>query len=286
MSTPQPKDHWSSEKYQNAANFVPQLATKVLQHLSPQPGDHILDIGCGDGQLTSALASQVGPTGRVLGLDASPSFITTATTTNPHATAGTCSYALQDCTQLASCAAAGAPASWDKAFSNAAMHWILRDAAARAPFFAAVHALLKPGGSFAFEMGGAGNVAELHAAFTGALTSEGGLTLAQARAASPWFFPSEAWMRRALGEAGFEVKVCESEYRPTRVTEERGDGSGGLEGWVRLMGAAFLEAVEGEGRRDAVVRAVCEWVEDVVRREEDGSRWIGYVRLRAVGVKR
>lgn len=282
MSTiQQPKDHWSAEKYQNAANFVPQLATKVLQHLSPQPGDHILDIGCGDGQLTSALASQVGPRGRVLGLDASASFIATAASTNRPAN---CSYALQDCTALASSTAV-TPGSWDKAFSNAAMHWILRDEAARKPFFAAVHGLLKPGGSLVFEMGGKGNVAELHAAFTGALTAVGGLTLAQARAASPWFFPSVDWMERALGEAGFEVQVCESEYRPTRLTEERGDGSGGLEGWVRLMGAAFLEAVEGEGRRDAVIRAVCGWVEDVVRREEDGSRWIGYVRLRAVGRK-
>jgi hypothetical protein len=48
-----------------------------------------------------------------------------------------------------------------------------------------------------------------------------------------------------------------------------------------------LEAVEGEERRERVVRSVCEWVEGAVHREEgDGSRWIGYVRLRAVGRKR
>lgn len=93
-------------------------------------------------------------------------------------------------------------------------------------------------------------------------------------------------MRNALEEAGFEVLVCESEYRPTRVTEKSEGEGGGLEGWVRLMGAAFLDAVEGEERREAVVRAVCEWVEGAVWREEDGGRWIGYVRLRAVGRKR
>ena len=88
-------------------------------------------------------------------------------------------------------------------------------------------------------------------------------------------------MRGVLEEAGFEVEVCESEYRPTKVTDD-----GGLEAWVRLMGAAFLDAVTGEETKENVVRAVCEWVEGSVFREEDGSRWMGYVRLRAVGRKR
>lgn len=90
-------------------------------------------------------------------------------------------------------------------------------------------------------------------------------------------------MRGALEQAGFDVLVCESEYRPTRLSDD-----GGLEAWVRLMGAAFLDAVTGDGaeeRREQVVRAVCEWVEGSVLRE-DGGRWIGYVRLRAMGRKR
>lgn len=275
------KDNWSAEKYKAAASFVPQLATKVTQYLDPKPGDHILDIGCGDGQLTATIAQSVTPNGLVLGLDASPSFITSAQNANTHPH---CSYALEDCTALTSNAIATST-KWDKAFSNAAMHWILREEATRDSFFADVFSLLKPGGSFVFEMGGKGNVAELHAAFTAALTTHGELVLAAARAASPWFFPSTEWMARALKAAGFEVEVCESEYRPTKVTEEKGDGSGGLEGWVRLMGAKFLEAVDGEEKREKVVKSVCEWVEDVVRREEDGSRSIGYVRLRAVGRK-
>lgn len=279
--TTETKDHWSAEKYNNAANFVPQLATKVLQYLSPSPGEHIVDIGCGDGQLTSKLAQHVTPTGRILGLDASASFIATAQASNTHQH---CSYALQDCTALSPDSLSAG--SWDKAFSNAAMHWILRAPETRQEFFTAVHDLLKPGGTFVFEMGGKGNVAELHAAFTAALTTHGGLSLAQARAANPWFFPSTDWMAQTLGKAGFDVEVCESEYRPTRLTEDRGDGSGGVEGWVRLMGAKFLEAVEGEEKREKVVKAVCEWVEDVIVREEDGSRWIGYVRLRAVGRRR
>lgn len=43
-----------------------------------QPGDHILDVGCGAGATSIALAEQTGATGRVLGLDISPDLIAAA----------------------------------------------------------------------------------------------------------------------------------------------------------------------------------------------------------------
>jgi hypothetical protein len=41
------------------------------------------------------------------------------------------------------------------------MHWILRPEKTREQFFLGVRNALKPGGVFAFEMGGMGNVAEV-----------------------------------------------------------------------------------------------------------------------------
>jgi spermidine synthase len=41
------------------------------------------------------------------------------------------------------------------------MHWILRPEEKREQFFRGVRNALKPGGVFAFEMGGMGNVAEV-----------------------------------------------------------------------------------------------------------------------------
>lgn len=273
-------DHWSSEKYKNAAGFVPQLTTKVVQYLSPQPDDSILDIGCGDAQLTSVIAQHVTGSGKILGLDASPSFIETARSNNKSSNS---QYELQDCTRLGE--HASIDGSWDKVFSNAAMHWILRNPDTRVSFFHDINKALKPGGKFVFEMGGKGNVPEVQTAFTAALTTVGGLSIEKAREASPWFFPSADWMSATLAQAGFNVEVCELEYRPTKLTAETQDGSGGIEGWVRLMGAQFLEAVE-QGKRDEVVRKVCEWIDGVIRREEDGSKWMGYVRLRAVARKK
>jgi ubiquinone/menaquinone biosynthesis C-methylase UbiE len=55
---------------------VPKLTQRVLQYLNPQPSDHILDVGCGDGKFTANFASSVT---EVYGVDASPSFISSAT---------------------------------------------------------------------------------------------------------------------------------------------------------------------------------------------------------------
>ena len=250
----------------------------MLSYLSASPNDRILDIGCGDGPLTPSIAESV-PQGYVLGLDASSNFITTAKARH---TAPNCAYKLQDCTKLASCPVA-VNGSWDKVFSNAALHWILRDPRTRLDVFRDIHAALKPGGVFVCEFGGKGNVAEVHAAILSALVHHG-VSIDAARDSCPWFFPSEVWLGEVLKQTGFEIERLETEYRPTKLTANSADGSGGLEGWIKLMGAEMLAAVE-QSQRDSVVRHASRVLESIVTREEDGSQWIGYVRLRAVARK-
>ncbi|KAK5116302.1 hypothetical protein LTR85_009274 [Meristemomyces frigidus] len=275
MATNGKKDHWSAAKYSSAASFVPKLTSTVLSYLDVQRQDRVLDIGCGDGQLTTQIA-QAASSGQVLGLDASQSFIATAQEKH---TSGNCTYKLQDCTKLAECSEA-IDGSWDKVFSNAALHWILRSPETRLDVFRDAYKALTPGGKLIFEMGGKGNVAEIQAGFTAALI-HAGLSVDEARAANPWFFPSVDWMTQTLSDVGFEVEKCEYEYRPTKLNPDTDEKTGGLEGWLRLMGAQFLDAVE-ESKRESVLREVCDVLETVVTREEDGSKWIGYVRLRAV----
>jgi SAM-dependent methyltransferase len=45
---------------------------RALQEMGLRPGDRVLDVGSGLGQLTRGMARQVGPTGRVLGIERSP----------------------------------------------------------------------------------------------------------------------------------------------------------------------------------------------------------------------
>lgn len=129
-------------------------------------------------------------------------------------------------------------------------------------------------------MGSHGNVPEALTALTFALVQQG-ISIEKAREVTPWFFPSESWMKDALETVGFSVEHIETEYRPTKLTST---GNGGLAGWVRLMGAQFLEILSPE-KQDAVVRQICDVLQNVVTRE-DGSQWLGYVRLRGIATRR
>jgi trans-aconitate methyltransferase len=271
------KDRWNAQAYDAAASFVPRLTSAILAELDAQPEDHILDIGCGDGQLTAQIA-QVASAGKVLGVDSSKSFIDTAAR---DFSAPNCTYLMHDARELQTCPDV-VSGKWDKCFSNAALHWILRDATARPGVFSSVHSALKPGGKLVFEMGGFGCIAEVHAAVVSALVHVG-LSASEAQGSSPWFFPSAEEMRELLSNAGFTVQQCHLVYRPTKLTPKNEAGTGGLEGWIRLMCAEFLQAAP-QGKQDQVVRDVCDVLEPVITRE-DGTHWLGYVRLRAVAVK-
>ena len=68
----------------------------ALQLSPPQPGQHVLDIGCGFGDTTQRIAELVGPEGRVVGVDVAPNFIETARREASEAGAGSVSFEVRD----------------------------------------------------------------------------------------------------------------------------------------------------------------------------------------------
>jgi len=157
------------------------------------------------------------------------------------------------------------------------MHWILRPETTREHFFPGVQKCLKAGGSFIFEMGGMGCVAEMRATFLSVVGRRVGIE--KAREADPWFFPDEHWMESTLKrQGGWEIVKIERVYRSTKADK------GGVEGWVRLMGKQFFDVLEeGKVREEAIQEAV-EVLQTVCRSSGGGEsgEWLGYVRLRAL----
>lgn len=276
MTQQQPsKDHWTQEAYSTSASFVPELATTVIQWLDPQPDDTVLDLGCGDGILTAKLKNSCAS---VTGVDSSANLIFAAK--KAYGSIPALSFHVQDCRYLDRWRNFQEGA-YSKVFSNAALHWILRDPDTRASVLHNAYRSLKPGGTFAFEMGGAGNVAEVHTALMAAVIHQG-VGMEKTRELSPWFFPSEALMEQSLEAIGFTVERIELEYRPTKLTTEE---QGGIEGWARLMGAQFLEELDSDSKREAAIKEVCALLKTVITHEEDGSMFLGYVRLRVLAKK-
>src|SRR5690349_17535972 len=66
---------WNPQHYDQAGAFVPRLGADLLELLGPRPGERVLDLGCGTGDLTAQLAAR-GAT--VLGVDASPEMVNEA----------------------------------------------------------------------------------------------------------------------------------------------------------------------------------------------------------------
>jgi trans-aconitate methyltransferase len=239
--------HWSAERYAETAHFVPALGLRVLELLAPEPGEHILDLGCGDGVLTEKIAA-AGAT--VVAVDAAPDMVAAARARGLDARVIPGQELTFD-------------REFDAVFSNAALHW-MRPAE---KVLAGVYQALKPGGRFVGEMGGHNNTAAIMVALRAVLARRG----LDARQLSPWWFPSAAAYRANLEAAGFTVDDIHIVPRPTAL-------AAGLEAWLDTFAEDFFGALPPFDRGPALTEVV-----DLLRpilMDETGTWIADYVRLR------
>ena len=107
---------------------------KVVRATGLRPGDSALDLACGTGSLTRALANAAGPTGSVLGVDFSPEMLRAAEerpSTNVE-------YRLGDATDLAGVPSGG--------FDAATIAYGARNIPDLDTLFAEMNRALRPGG--------------------------------------------------------------------------------------------------------------------------------------------
>jgi len=191
-----------------------------------------------------------------------------------------CAFQVEDCSNFSIHARSTIlNGTWDKVFSNAALHWIMRQEESRRSVLEGAYVALKPGGKFVFECGGFGNVSEVVTAVIATIKARG-MPIDKARAMIPWYFASTEWMEATLRDIGFDVDKIELESRPTRLNPDE-SGKGGFERWLRFFGASFLDEMEDS---EKAVQEIVEILDTVVTKE-DGSQWLGYVRLRGIATR-
>ena len=234
---------WDAADYARVGSFVAELGGAALDLLDPKEGERILDVGCGEGTLTMKIIER-GAT--VLGIDNSAEMIAAARSKGVDALL----LPAEDMQFFA---------EFDAAFSNATLHWVLaKEQAARAIFRA-----LKPGGRFAGEMGGEGNLEKLREALDEELIIRGYVPPVEA---SNWY-ASPGEFATVYEAAGFREVDARLIQRPTQIDH-------GVAAWVTTFRKGWLDRAQvPEGERDEIGAAVADRV---------GSNVADYVRLRFI----
>lgn len=242
---------WDAQRYDGSFGFVSAYGVSLVDTLAARPGERILDLGCGTGGLTAAIAAQGA---EVYGIDVSAEMIAKARADHPGL-----AFDVADGHDFS------VPKPCDAVFSNAALHWMSRDPDA---VIARVRAALRPGGRFVAEFGGLGNCATIVDAVARATGEQGGEA-----APSPWYFPSPGEYVGRLEAGGFIVGHLHCFDRMTPMD----DCPDGAADWVRMFGTDLLTGVSDPG---AVLKRVNELTAPRLRR--DGRWYADYVRLRFV----
>lgn len=247
-------DQWNSSLYDQRHSFVWKYGEDLLELLRAQPGERILDVGCGTGHLTKKIAE----TGAVVtGMDQSESMIDAARREYPGL-----EFMQGDVTNFS------AQEKFDAIFSNATLHWVTK---AEDAILCMAHAL-KPGGRFVVEFGGKRNIARiLHALETSMQELGFGGFI------DWWYYPSIGEYTPLLEKHGLLVTQAWLFERPTLL-----EGEDGMLNWLRMFGTVKTQHLSNENRERAFALAVHK-LRDV--QYIDGCWYADYRRLRVTAVK-
>lgn len=245
---------WNAADYAGNVGFVPAYGQDVLALLAPQPGESILDLGCGDGVLTKRIADAGAI---VLGVDSSPEMLNAARMLGLSVEqANGETLAFDQC--------------FDAVFSNAALHWMQDQPKVAANIFRA----LRPGGRYVGECGGFGNISAIRTALRAVLARHG----VDPGADDGQYYPTAQAFQAMHEQAGFRRIQTWTFARPTPLPT-------GIRGWLAAFGGSFLHAARLPQSQLAVVIEEVEQLLAPALRDAEGN-WQGdYVRLRWVAEK-
>jgi trans-aconitate methyltransferase len=250
---------WNPAAY--AANSVLQQtwARELIARLHLRGGEHVLDVGCGDGKVTAEIARSV-PRGYVLGIDASMKMIAFARKAFPAKKFPNLEFRLMDARHIKS------DRGFDLAFSNAALHWVDDHQA----ILRGLAPVLKPGAKLIVSCGGKGNAQDVF----GVLRPELRLHRWRAffrRMPRPYFFYAPEDYEKWLPKSGFKIQSVQ--LVPKDATYA---GAEGFATWMRTTWLPYVQRVP-ETAREEFIHAVTNRY--VARHPPDGE---GKVHVRMV----
>lgn len=245
----QTNESWSG----HSAPFTALQETPILSLLQPSHGERILDVGCGNGDLTAKIAAAGALT---TGIDFLKETIRQAKQKYPDMNiqvANACHYRSEE--------------PFDAVFSHAVLHWI-KDAPA---VVQSIYLALKTGGRFVAEFAGSGNTAILIAAVREELHSRG----YEWEGRNPWYHPTIGKYANLLEQNGFRVSLVQhvDQFTPFKP---------GARKWLDSFAEYLFSGIAPE-EQDVIMEAVEKKVQPQLMR--DGQWYLDRSRLRVVAMK-
>lgn len=248
--------NWNATLYDNKHKFVSNFGEDLVSFLNPQNGEHILDVGCGTGDLAHDI-SKSGAT--VTGIDAAHSMIEAAKEKYPDI-----HFSVQDGEQFSF------DPQFHAVFSNAAIHWMKN----QQKVVQNCYDVLLPSGRFVAELGGANNIQSIVDAIKEASNR---LSIQYDATLFPWVFPTKEEMAEHLINVGFNVKTIEHYERPTPLV-----GEDGIRNWLEMFSNNMFKNLTNDEKE--AIYSECERILRPQLYKENS--WIAdYWRLRFIAKK-
>jgi len=250
---------WDPQAYQQNGAFVHGLAGGVLEWLDAKPGEYILDLGCGDGQLSRRI---VDAGASVLGVDTSAEMIAAARerwVEAEHASAEALPFS---------------DGVFDAVFSNAALHWVDDHRA----FLRGVAAVLKADGRLVVSCGGKGNAQDVFVALRPEMRLKRWRGFFR-RIPKPYFFYSPADYEKWLPLFGF--KTISVRLVPKDAVYA---GRDKFVAWLRTTWLPYVQRVP-ENLREEFIAAVADRYLAKHPPDAEGKVHVRMVRLEIEAVK-
>jgi trans-aconitate methyltransferase len=258
---------WNAEDYKkNSANQY-TWATELLGRAGIRANDDILDIGCGDGRVTAAIALKaIG--GTVLGIDSSAEMIRSASGSFPARKYKNLKFAVSNAENIEG------RNIYDLIFSSACLHWV-KD---QTKVLKRAERALKPGGRIFFQMGGRGNASGIFKTLS-VLKKRSKWAPYFRGFDNPYFFAGIGEYYALLKNAG--LKVVSVKLIPKTAEY---DGVEGFKGWIRTTWMPYTNRVPVLMREDFINEAAITYI-NRFRHAENGKVLMDMQRLQAEAVK-
>ncbi len=247
---------WNSALYDQSHDFVSKYGEGILSYLNPKPGETILDLGCGTGDLTNEIFLAGA---KVIGVDSSAEMIESAKSKFP-----SIEFYQMDARELKF------DIQFDAIFSNAVLHWIPE----KEKVIQSMYSHVNKNGRIVLEFGGKGNNQQMLKALRDVFKNRG---YSENAKIDFWYYPSIGEYATELERKNFRVIHAEHFDRITPLKSNQG-----IKDWFLMFGDNFFVDISSPIKED-----ILNEVQDKLKETHlvNGVWNADYKRIRIVALK-